>query len=633
MYSSATWLERYRNRYQWAVRAYDQFVRELAPELLDSLQRSDKITVVVYGATQVGKTTLILDLLGLNTLTSDEVAMVLRGGQQLGKSATAMPIRYGRSLDDHWHIATEGPMTAEQACERLGRFRREVESGGIREAEVLDIRIPARLFPADDDKALSLELNIIDIPGINSRNEDERRLVANLARRYVSVADLVLLVGRADSLGFLNETDLQIEALADWAAQPSRFRIVLTFSFSPDSLYQQFMVGELTCERVRDALIAEMQTHDYHFPPEFRSNLFTLELGDSVRALQRNNPQYCERIVQITQRFKEELLDNISQSASPYARLYSAFQLDRVINARIERLQQLLQEQEAELLVRKSRAVAQLAEYRPGLANGQASDIESALEQIRKELVALKGKLEQLQACRQRLQVFNCAHVFEYQVGSGTERVSWLQERLQEGEQYQRDVCQRPLDWLEAAGVIPEWCSEDVPVLEYWRVPLMDIEECLDSYIFDKYWLSSSFDSDCDKLQRALDQVANELGARLKSALEKTLLACKEGLQEENNQLLSQRLLMETSLTRLQWLEQEGDELRERHDHELERMEHSRELASDFESRLNAAFVQELCTTREAARNHPDATQRFYELLYARMLCSEIDRMYQGKRF
>ena len=83
----------------------------------------------------------------------------------------------------------------------------------------------------------------------------------------------------------------------------------------------------------------------------------------------------------------------------------------------------------------------------------------------------------------------------------------------------------------------------------------------------------------------------------------------------------------------MQWLEQEGDELRERHDHELERMEHSRELASHFESRLNAAFVQELRTTREAARNHPDATQRFYELLYARMLCSEIDRMYQGKRF
>ncbi len=55
MSSNATWLERYHNRYQWAVRAYDQFVRELAPELLGSLQRSEKITVVVYGATQVGR--------------------------------------------------------------------------------------------------------------------------------------------------------------------------------------------------------------------------------------------------------------------------------------------------------------------------------------------------------------------------------------------------------------------------------------------------------------------------------------------------------------------------------------------------------------------------------------------------
>ncbi len=633
MYSNATWLERYRNRYQWAVRAYDQFVRELAPELLGSLQRSDRITVVVYGATQVGKTTLILDLLGLGTLTTDEVGMVLRGGQQLGKSATAMPIRYGRSLDDDWYIAGEGPMTAEAACEQLGRFRCEVETGGIRDTEVLDIRIPARLFPAKDEQSLSLELNIIDIPGINSRNEDERRLVANLARRYVSVADLVLLVGRADSLGFLNETDLQIEALADWAAQPARFRIVLTFSFSPDSLYQQFMAGELTCDRVRDVLIAEMATHDYHFPPEFRSNLFMLELGDSVRALGRSNPEYCERIVHVTRAFREELLGNISLAAGPYARLYGAFQLDRVINARIERLQQQLQEQEAALAARRSSAVAQLAEYRPGLADGQASDIESALEQIRKQLVALAGKLEQLHACWRRLQVFNCVHAFEYQVGGGAERVSWLKGRLQEGEQYQRDVCQRAPSWLEAAGLIPEWCSEDVPVLEYRRAPLMSIETCLDGYSLDKYWLSSSFESDRDSLQQALDKTASEHGSRLKLMLGAALQARGNSLQASVDDLASQRLLMDTSLARLQMLEQQKGELREMHAHELQRMEDSRELASHFESRLNAAFVQELRETREAVRNHPDATQRFYGLLHARMLLSEIDRMYQGRRF
>lgn len=633
MYSNATWLERYRNRYKWAVRAYDLFVRELAPELLCSLQRSDKITVVVYGATQVGKTTLILDLLGLNTLTSDEVAMVLRGGQQLGKSATAMPIRYGRSLDDHWYIATDGPMTAEQACELLGRVRCKVESGGIREAEVLDIRIPARLFPVDDDQALSLELNIIDIPGINSRNEEERRLVANLARRYVSVADLVLLVGRADSLGFLNETDLQIEALADWAAQPSRFRIVLTFSFSPDSLYKKFMVGELTCERVRDVLIAEMQTHDYHFPPEFRANLFMLELGDSVQALQCNNPQYCERIVQITRRFKEELLDNISQSAGPYARLYSAFQLDRVINARIERLQQQLQAQETELLARKSRAVEQLAKYRPGLACGQTSDIQEAADNVRQELLALTQKLQQLQACRRSLEAFNCAKKFEYPVGVGEQRVSWLKKKLEEAEQYQRQMCQNAPQWLEQNGLIPDWCREDAPVLEYKRAALMAIEACLDDYNLDKYWFSSNFVVDRESLQKALDQSASEHCTRLKALLDTALQANEKSLQANADDLASQRRLMQVSLANLYSVEQQERQLQDQHAAELQRMEDSRKLASHFESRLNEAFVQELRATRQAAYNHPNATQRFYGLLHARMLLSEIDRMYQGRKF
>ena len=82
----ATWLERHRQRHDWALQAFDRFVHELAPEVSDQVRRTDQVTVVVYGATQVGKTTLILDLLGLASNTRDEVARVLRGGQAVGKS-------------------------------------------------------------------------------------------------------------------------------------------------------------------------------------------------------------------------------------------------------------------------------------------------------------------------------------------------------------------------------------------------------------------------------------------------------------------------------------------------------------------------------------------------------------------
>lgn len=89
------WLRKFRQRNDWAQRAYDRFITEVDPELVGDFTRSEHITVVVYGTTQVGKTTLILDLLGIRKEVLPAVGKILRGGQQLGKSSTASPIRYG----------------------------------------------------------------------------------------------------------------------------------------------------------------------------------------------------------------------------------------------------------------------------------------------------------------------------------------------------------------------------------------------------------------------------------------------------------------------------------------------------------------------------------------------------------
>lgn len=635
MPNAAIWLERYRRRYHWAVSAYNRFVRDLAPELVDTLQRNEQVTVVVYGATQVGKTTLILDLLGLGTLTTDEVGSVLRGGQQLGKSATAMPIRYGRSKDDSWYIAGEEPLSADAARERLGGFRRKVESGDICDSEVLDIRIPRRLFPQREESSPGLELNIIDIPGINSRNEDERQLVAQLARRYVTVADLVLLVGRADSLGFLNEEDLQVEALADWSVQPTRFRIVLTFSFSPDSLYRQFMNRDLTIERVRDVLIAEMSTHDYDFPPAFRSNLFVLELGDSVTALERTNPDYCQRIIEVTKDFREELLGNIELAAGPYARLHGAFQLDRVINARVERLHQVLVQQDAELDVPRAQVIRELATFCPDLLDAQEEAIFSALEALQREQAELDQRQDELLACMNKLDDFNCVWFFSTELSSGaSEKVSWLQSELQRCEAEQRKACSWVAQRLVDKGIVPEWCADDVPTIDYRRTHLMEIESRLDGYVVDDYWWSSSnFNEDRDSLLRALRLAAKDHGQRLKSGAQHALQERKQSLRLACDGLQSQCYVLQSYLDRLHALEREREDMYAEHAYELQKMEDSQRMASRFESQLNSAFLSELRKTRAEAKNHPNPAQRFYGLLHTRLLLSEIDRMYEGRGF
>lgn len=634
MPEAAIWLKYYRRRYQWAVGAYDRFVQDLAPELVSTLPRSEQVTVAVYGATQVGKTTLILELLGLSTLTSDEVCNVLRGGQQLGKSATAMPVRYGRSQDDSWYIAGAGPLSADVAREMLGAFRQQVESGSIRDTEILDIRIPQRLFPQQTDSWAGPALNIIDIPGINSRSAVERDLVVQLAHRYVTVADLVLLVGRADSLGFLNEENLQIGALAEWAAQPARFRIVLTFSYSPISLYRQFIGQGLTLDRVRDVLIAEMSSHDYDFPGEFRRNLFMLELGDSIAALERTNREYCQRIVEITRGFREALLGDIERASGPYARLNGAFQLDRVINARMERLRQMHKKQNDDFDERRQQFIHELAAFYPDLRHAQDAAISDAIEKVKDAQVGLREKLSELSDSMKMLADFNYAGLFSTELrDSVKETVPWLREQLELCEGAQRAACSQVARRLVEMELLPEWFEDDVPTLSYQRNCLMDIESHLDAYVFDDYWISSNFNEDRDRLLKALRRVADDHGERLRSATSRALQERMRSLKVDCDELHKQRIVLQFHLERLKALASERSISYVKYVSDLQEMEGSLGMASRFESQLNAAFLSELRKTRDEVTSHPIPAQRFYSLLHTRLLLSEIDRMYEGKSF
>ena len=63
--------------------------------------------VCVYGKSQVGKTTLILDMIGLKDECKRDVAEVLRGGIALGNSSTSTAIIYSQSESDLYGVRTE----------------------------------------------------------------------------------------------------------------------------------------------------------------------------------------------------------------------------------------------------------------------------------------------------------------------------------------------------------------------------------------------------------------------------------------------------------------------------------------------------------------------------------------------
>ncbi|HFH2958015.1 hypothetical protein [Pseudomonas aeruginosa] len=635
MFNATTWFERYQQRYRWATKAYEELVQELAPELVDSLARNERVTIAVYGATQVGKTTLILDLLGLNAATTEEIGSVLRGGQELGKSATAMPIRYSRSQDDSWYIAGSGPLTADNARQRLGDFRRQVETGGVGDAEVLDIHIPQRFFPVSGGLGADLELNIIDIPGINSHNIHEQELVARLAERYVLVADLVLLVGKADSLGFLNEQDLKIPALSDWAAQPTRFRIVLTHGFSPKSVIDRFIDQDLTVERVRIEFHKQINTHDYDFPDDFLRNLFVLEMGDSVDELGRTNPEYRQRILKVSSDFRQELIGSIEQAAGPYARLQGAFQLDAVINARVERIDNLLLERAKDYEQHRQQLINKLAAFRPDLFEASDAQINRAIKELKEERRELDQKVESILASREKLKDFNCGWFFSVRIMDSTvEKVSWLKEQLDDCERQQRKLCKELASKLVEEGLLPEWCADYAPAISYNRAHLMDIESHLDSYLVDSYWWSSSnFKDDRNSLQRAFRNNADALGERLEQALEHALKERDKALKADDKALKFKYNDVNRFQGKLEALEDEYRRNCVRLEEKKTEMQGLLGMANRFEEKLNAAFLTELRKTQDEVKSHPIAAQRVYGLLRTQLLLTEIDRMYEGKGF
>src|SRR5574344_583372 len=96
------------NRYEWS----DRTIYELKRGLLlyenkdDNYDnRKDSKFVVIYGTSQIGKTTLILNLLGIVNENFNTVYDVLRANREHGNSSTSTAIIYRQSSDDKFGLA------------------------------------------------------------------------------------------------------------------------------------------------------------------------------------------------------------------------------------------------------------------------------------------------------------------------------------------------------------------------------------------------------------------------------------------------------------------------------------------------------------------------------------------------
>ncbi|WP_175107493.1 hypothetical protein [Pararobbsia alpina] len=239
-----------------------------------------------------------------------------------------------------------------------------------------------------------------------------------MAEKYVPNADLILLVGRADDLSFLNLDALTLPRIQDWRIIPQRFRIVTTYSFTPDSQRKQVDArdGPLTADGFRRRLRQQIETFGRPLPEdEVPSNLlFPLEFGDSWTSQAARQDGFYERINPIVAELKQQLHRDIEESATEIGRIRSAVQvhviadnvkkarlvqLDAALSCERERLEALEDEQarvarRLEMAEKALAGLAHLSKLEAEVPAGIERDCQTLAESAKACGAKLRGEIE-----------------------------------------------------------------------------------------------------------------------------------------------------------------------------------------------------------------------------------------------
>lgn len=343
------WSELYDHRLKWAFDAREAFLEHLESEAVaasaHTVNRGDRREVVVLGESQVGKTTLILRMHGVQDPESmRRIETVLRGGREYGNSATAVATEFRIAPGHRFRIQassdeTPKALSDDEAREQLATLREEVEQGRKSALHQIRIEIPRN---AVTGPTAATDLDIIDLPGVGGVDPGERRHTRELIQAHLHRAHLVLIVGKAEGITHLRasiENDAYLMGNPMWMYQQARFAIVLTHAASVDSIRKTLKNPETQpqsesefVDLYRDLVYTDWK-RDASMPEAAEAvaqiPMYPVELG-SVRNL--FDEANAERVQKWVDGCIERLLERISESSSPIADL--RYLIDSVQGAR-----------------------------------------------------------------------------------------------------------------------------------------------------------------------------------------------------------------------------------------------------------------------------------------------------------
>lgn len=322
--SRTPWSDIVSRRWDWAERATQDFRSELDPWIRSRFDtRPRDFSAVLIGPTQVGKTTVLLELLDVDASFRDHLAQVLRAGRGIGMSSTAAPMRYRWSTDELWrlhygslHLELEDDDSFRTALEEL----RSDDGSPVSIDGVCEVSIPARYRGPR-----SASMAVLDLPGTHASDSAERALADDLIGRYVLAAHIVILVLPVHQLSKLDDDApdlLPTRELRHWYLSPARFRVVLTYTFSTESMQQELASSNWDVSFARAVLIRELKNQygpistalndDPGLEARLSQSLFPLEFGDSWEQLQQAKPTIHEQALPVRTAILDQFITSLA---------------------------------------------------------------------------------------------------------------------------------------------------------------------------------------------------------------------------------------------------------------------------------------------------------------------------------
>ncbi|WP_027779931.1 hypothetical protein [Paraburkholderia caledonica] len=632
------WLDLYETRHQWAFDAFADFVKGIDPELTSGVGRSEHVTVVVYGSTQVGKTTLMLDMLGIGSEHAAEVGEVLRGGRPVGTSSTVTALRYRKSSDDSWHLGSNSAsLDNAEAVAWFGALREQVEAGAATAPDVVDVFIPRRCFSSESE-AFSSDIRLLDLPGLNAANKNEAEHVKRIAETYVLNADLVVLVGRINNLGFLRPVELQLPQLQDWTSFPMRFRVVLTYSFSSASLREYFIEHAPTIGEVRERLIKELRSHDIAITSEVARYLYPLEFGQSWAALKQAGGDYFESAKGAADELWTDFMESVRSVANPYSRMRMAFGIQHAADEKMA----TFHKESAET----PRALTERIDKERRVLSGFQSHVDG----LAKECVALGKRREALVSAAEadRLDAEIEAR-FPWSDIVPSKASLARPSDVANAAQHARD---RLLEaWNESSAQCfdigerdqPESGDRDNAHLFFAKLgaspnvrEIDSVIDRLENYYIDRYSpifsaLDSDYDEFVDAVRTARKRFVNIARKTTADQMKAEADALKKKLREHET---TRELAIAAVNKRNAALESLHDErlLAEQQREEFEtRMQRSVEHSKQFRAHMARAHDAALDGARRLFHDETDSTRAFYRLMYEQVVSHELANLMDGE--